>query len=72
MLDLHSTIKDWTHAPCSGSMESEPLDHQGSPEDSTLFRGDSALYLKECDLTTFRPYLKECEARMKNNTLNLL
>ena len=29
--DLHSPTWDGTHAPCSGSIESLPLDHQGSP-----------------------------------------
>ena len=27
--DLSSLTKGWTHAPCTGSMESKPLDHQG-------------------------------------------
>ena len=29
--DLSSPTRDRTHAPCSGSTESYPLDHQGSP-----------------------------------------
>ena len=29
MWDLSSLIKDQTHDPCSGSTETEPLDHQG-------------------------------------------
>ena len=27
--DLSSLTKDWTPAPCTGSMESKQLDHQG-------------------------------------------
>ena len=30
--DLSSLSKDWTHAPCTGSMESKPLDHQGAQQ----------------------------------------
>ena len=33
--DLSSLIRDWTCVPGIGSLESEPLDHQGSP--SSLF-----------------------------------
>ena len=29
--DLSCSTKDRTHAPCSGSVESQPLYHQGSP-----------------------------------------
>ena len=29
--DLRSPTRDRTHAPCTGSMESQPLEHQGSP-----------------------------------------
>ena len=32
MQDLSSQTRDWTHAPCSGSAESYPLDHQGNPQ----------------------------------------
>ena len=28
--DFSFPIRDWTRAPCSGSTESQPLDHQGS------------------------------------------
>ena len=31
MWDLSSPTRDQTHAPCSGTMESKPLDSQGSP-----------------------------------------
>ena len=31
MRDLSSLTRDGTHAPCSGSVESQPLDSQGSP-----------------------------------------
>ena len=31
MWDLSFPNRDRTHAPCSGSAESQPLDHQGSP-----------------------------------------
>ena len=30
MQDLSSLTRDQTHAPCSGSAKSSPLDHQGS------------------------------------------
>ena len=29
--DISFPIRDGSHAPCSGSMESQALDHQGSP-----------------------------------------
>ena len=29
--NLSSLTRDQTHTPCSGSIESKPLDHQGSP-----------------------------------------
>ena len=31
MQNLSSLTRDWTCAPCGGSIESQPLDHQGSP-----------------------------------------
>ena len=31
MRDLSSPTRDWTCAPCIGSMETSPLDHQGLP-----------------------------------------
>ena len=31
MQDLSSLTRDQTHVPCSGSIESELPDHQGSP-----------------------------------------
>ena len=31
MWDLSSPTRDRTHTPCLGSVESQPLDHQGSP-----------------------------------------
>ena len=31
MRELSSPVRDQTRAPCSGSAESEPLDHQGIP-----------------------------------------
>ena len=31
MQNLSSLTRDWTCAPCGGSVESQPLDHQGSP-----------------------------------------
>ena len=33
--------RDWTHAPCSGCMESLPLDHQGSPIESSYYSIES-------------------------------
>ena len=37
MQDLISVTRDQTHAPCSGSMESYPLDHQRSPKAVTFW-----------------------------------
>ena len=37
-VDLSSLTKNWIQAPTSGSMESWPLDHQGSPCSQTLKR----------------------------------
>ena len=31
MWDLSFPTRDWTHTPSTGSLESQPLDHQGSP-----------------------------------------
>ena len=31
MQNLSSLTRNWTCAPCGGSIESQPLDHQGSP-----------------------------------------
>ena len=31
MQDPSSPTREWTHSPCSGSMDSQPLDFQGSP-----------------------------------------
>ena len=31
MQDFSYPTRDWTHDPCSGSLESEPLAHQGNP-----------------------------------------
>ena len=39
-----SLIRDWTQGPCIGTMESEPLDHQGS---SCLFSSDMLQLLKK-------------------------
>ena len=36
MWGLSSPNRDWTHAPCSGSPESYPLDHKASPSESFL------------------------------------
>ena len=40
--DMHagssSPTRDWTWAPCIGSVESYPLDHQGSPSPSLFWR----------------------------------
>ena len=36
MWDLSSLTRDQTYAPCSGSMESSPLNHQGSPRKRNL------------------------------------
>lgn len=33
---LSSLSRDWIHAPCFGSVESPPLDHQGSPSSKFL------------------------------------
>ena len=38
MWDLSSPTRDQTRAPCSGSMESSPLDRQGSPKAAVLTR----------------------------------
>ena len=40
MCDLGSLTRDRTCAPCVASMESKPLDHQGSPK-SRVFKGTS-------------------------------
>ena len=40
-----SLIRDWTWAPCTGSMESQPLDHQGSPNLDTFKENRSVLLL---------------------------
>ena len=37
MWDLSSLSRGWTCAPCIGSMDSWPLDHQGSPWDPLVF-----------------------------------
>ena len=37
MWDPSSRTRDRTHAPCSGSTASQPLDHQGSPNKSTSY-----------------------------------
>ena len=37
MRDLSSLTRDWTWAPCIGSAEPWPLDHQGSPKSYTTF-----------------------------------
>ena len=34
--DLSSLTKNQTHAPCGGSVESSPLDHQGGPENGKV------------------------------------
>ena len=36
--DLISLTRDWTCAPCSGSMVSQPLDHWGSPRSTLVER----------------------------------
>ena len=38
MCDLDSPTRDWPCAPCIASVESKPLDHQGSPK-SRVFKG---------------------------------
>ena len=48
-----SLTRDRTHAPCSGSMESEPLDRQGSPKVSVITaplsrQGQRAVYPRPC------------------------
>ena len=40
MQDLSSLTRDQTHAPCSGSVESQPLDHQGNPK-ASVWQGGS-------------------------------
>ena len=37
-VEFHNQVSNPTHAPCSGSMESQPLDHQESP--SLFFYSD--------------------------------
>ena len=49
MWDLSALTRDRTHAPCSGSTESQLLDHQGSPGMKT-FRTYSL------GMKTFRTY----------------
>ena len=44
-----SLTRDWTRAPCIGSTESYPLDHQGSPE---------SYFLNSSTLELFYVYLK--------------
>ena len=41
--NLSSHIRDGTHAPCSGNMKSQLLDHQGSPEKSSSYLTSSYL-----------------------------
>ena len=38
MWNLSSLTRDWTHGPWSGSMESQPLDSQGSPPLSIVLK----------------------------------
>ena len=40
MWGLSSLTKDRTQASCIGSMESQPVDHQGSPSSVTFEEGD--------------------------------
>lgn len=40
---LSSRTRDGTHSPCSGSMKSQLLDHQGSPEKSSSYLTSSYL-----------------------------
>ena len=44
--DLSSSTRDQTHAPCSGSMESQPLDHQRSSSFLSNFYPFSLIYPK--------------------------
>ena len=46
--DLSSPTRDWTHAPCIGSLESKPLDCQGSP---------GCMYLFELVFSFFQIYI---------------
>ena len=41
MRDLSSLTRDRTHTSCIGSTESQPLEHQGSPETLTDKRWES-------------------------------
>ena len=45
-----SLIRDWTWAPCTGSMESQSLDHQGSPNLDTFEENQSVLLLNVLQL----------------------
>ena len=36
--DLSSLTRDQVHAPCTGNMESQPLDHKGLPSSSLIFK----------------------------------
>ena len=53
MYSLSSPTRDWTSAPCSGTMESQPLDHQGSPFVILFF----VLFLKVCDFNLLQEAL---------------
>ena len=44
MWDLSSPTRDQTPAPCSGKVESYPLDHQGSPKHTDLVHVLLGLY----------------------------
>ena len=46
MRDLSSLTRDRTRAPCSGSVESQPLDLQGSPSSFNFYL---ELYLQTYD-----------------------
>ena len=53
--DLSSPTKDQTQAPCSGSMESQPLDHQGSPRAEALICIASRVSRENADVLPHRP-----------------
>ena len=81
--DLSSQTRDQTHIPCSGSLESQPLDWQGSPHiiffsiakdhaffpSSNLFGGDNKILLVNEKCKTHIRILKTCPESQKIKNL---
>ena len=56
MQDLSSQTRERTHAPCSGSAESEPLAHQGGPCTLELWVTMTKVERSKCSLTSVLPF----------------